>query len=105
MILHKGTWNGSQVLSEETTALMSENHVKEFLGPSRCFGLGFGVIRNSEIDPSPGSTGQLNWGGYFRTYFFIDPSLDLIALFMTQKMPANEDYSGALNQYVYAALK
>jgi len=24
---------------------------------------------------------------------------------MTQKMPANEDYSGALNQYVYAALK
>ncbi|MFQ3350024.1 MAG: CubicO group peptidase (beta-lactamase class C family) [Candidatus Arcticimaribacter sp.] len=105
MILHKGTWNGSKVLSEETIALMSENHVKEFLGPSRGFGLGFGIIRNSEIDPSPGSTGQLNWGGYFRTHFFIDQSLNLIALFMTQKMPANEDYSGALNQYVYAALK
>ena len=41
MILHEGTWNGSQVLSKETVALMSNNHVGELLGPAGCFGLGF----------------------------------------------------------------
>tara|TARA_B100000767_G_scaffold274856_1_gene309281 strand:+ start:2655 stop:2966 length:312 start_codon:yes stop_codon:yes gene_type:complete len=30
MILNKGTWNGSQVLSKETIATMTDNHVKDF---------------------------------------------------------------------------
>ena len=105
MILNEGTWNGSQVLSKETVALMSENHVDELLGPAGGFGLGFGIIRDSEIHPGPGSTGQLYWGGYFRTHFFIDPALNLIAIFMTQKLPHGDDYAIALNQYVYAALQ
>ncbi len=53
MILHEGTWNGSQVLSKETIALVSNNHVGELLGPAGGFGLGFGVIRDAQIHPSP----------------------------------------------------
>jgi CubicO group peptidase (beta-lactamase class C family) len=105
MILHEGTWNGSQVLSKETVALMSKNHVGELLGPAGGFGLCFGVIRDAQIHPGPGSTGHLYWGGYFRTHFFIDPSLNLIAVFMTQKLPHGDDYAIALNRYVYAALQ
>ena len=105
MILNEGSWNGSQILSKETVALMSENHVGELLGPAGGFGLDFGKIRDTQIHPGPGSTGQLYWGGYFRTHFFIDPALDLIAIFMTQKLPHGDDYAIALNQYVYAALQ
>ena len=69
------------------------------------FGLGFGMIRDAQIHSSLGSTDQLYWGGYFRTHFFIDPALDLIAIFMTQKLLHGDDYAIALNQYVYAALQ
>lgn len=105
MILNKGRWNETQILSKESVALLSKNHIGDLLGPTRGFGLGFGMIRDSEADPSPGSSGQLYWGGYFRTHFFIDPALNLIALFMTQKLPEQEDYAQALNTYVYAAIQ
>ena len=105
MILNEGSWNASQILSKETVALMSMNHVSGLLGPAGGFGLGFGMIRDAQTHPGPGSTGQLYWGGYFRTHFFIDPALDLIAIFMTQKLPHGDDYAIALNQYVYAALE
>ena len=105
MILNEGSWNGSQILSKETVTLMSMNHVGELLEPAGGFGLGFGMIRDAQTHPGPGSTGQLYWGGYFRTHFFIDPTLNLIAIFMTQKLPHVDDYAIALNQYVYAALQ
>jgi len=105
MILHEGTWKGSQILSKETVALMSKNHVGALLGLAGGFGLGFGMIRDAQIHQGHGSTGQLYWGGYFRTHFFIDPTLNLIAVFMTQKLPHGDDYAIALNQYAYAALQ
>ena len=105
MTLNEGGWNGSQILSKETVTLMSMNHVGELLGPAGGFGLGFGMICAAQTHPGPGSTGQLYWEGYFRTHFFIDPALDLIAIFMTQKLPHGDDYAIALNQYVYAALE
>ena len=55
--------------------------------PHSGFGLGFGVLYNTENDPSPAPSGQFYWGGYFRTHFFIDPTENIIALFMTQKLP------------------
>lgn len=105
MILNRGQWNGVRILSEESVTTMTKNHVGALLGGARGFGLGFGVIRDAGLDPGPGSTGQLYWGGYFRTHFFIDPAKELIALFMTQKLPHQKNYAVALNQYIYAALE
>ncbi len=104
MILNQGSLNGKQVLAAETVALMQKNHVGTLLGPSRGFGLGFGVLVDTEKDPSPASNGQIYWGGFFKTHFFIDPAEDLIALFMTQKLPNTNEYVIALNRYVYGAL-
>jgi CubicO group peptidase (beta-lactamase class C family) len=105
MILNQGSLNGKQVLEADTVALMRENHVGTLLGPSRGFGLGFGVLVDTEKDPSPGSNGQIYWGGFFKTHFFIDPTEDLIAIFMTQKLPNTNEYVIALNRHVYGALK
>ena len=69
MILHEGAWNGSQILSKETVALISMNQIVELLGPTGGFGLGSGMIRDTQIHSGPRSTGQLNLGGYFRTHF------------------------------------
>lgn len=105
MILNDGSLNGKQVLQPATMALMQENHVGTLLGPSRGFGLGFGVLVDTEKDPSPGSNGQIYWGGFFKTHFFIDPTENLIAIFMTQKLPNTNEYVIALNRHVYVALK
>ena len=105
MFLDKGMANGTKILDPETVALMQENHVGSFLGDARGFGLGFGVLYNTEKDPSPAHSGQFYWGGYFRTHFFIDPTENIIALFMTQKLPYGEEYNIALNRAVYGSLK
>ena len=104
MILNKGSLKDKRILEEETIDLMTRNHVGDLIGPSRGFGLGFGVLYNTEKDPSPANTGQLYWGGYFKTHFFIDPKEALIGIIMTQKIPNTDEYIIALNRAVYKAL-
>ena len=105
VFLNEGKANGHQIITPETVALMRKNAVGSFLGESRGFGLGFGVLYNSEKDPSPAASGQFYWGGYFRTHFIVDPSEDIIAFFMTQKLPNGDDYNYALSRFVYGALE
>ena len=105
MILNGGILEGQRLLKAETVALMSQNRVGNFLGPSRGFGLGFGVLVDTSKDASPANNGQLYWGGFFKTHFFIDPTADLIAIFMTQKIPATEEYVVALNRFIYGAME
>ena len=105
MVLNNGSLNGKSILKPETIALMEQNHVGSMLGGARGFGLGFGVLVDTDKDPSPGSDGQIYWGGFFKTHFFIDPAEDLIAIFMTQKFPSNNEYVISLNRYVYSALE
>ena len=104
MILNKGSLKDKRILEEKTIDLMTRNQVGDLIGPSRGFGLGFGVLYNTEKDPSPANTGQLYWGGYFKTHFFIDPKEALIGIIMTQKIPNTDEYIIALNRAVYKAL-
>ena len=105
MILNKGSYKGKRILSEASVLEMTKNHIGQLISPSRGFGLGFGVLYDTEKDPSPANTGQIYWGGFFKTHFFIDPAEDLIALFMTQKIPNTNEYIIALNRAVYGAMK
>lgn len=105
MILNKGAYDGGQILAPETVVEMTKNHVGALIGPTRGFGLGFGVLHDTENDPSPANNGQIYWGGFFKTHFFIDPKADLIALIMTQKIPNTNEYIIALNRAVYGAFE
>tara|TARA_B100000925_G_scaffold80741_1_gene57297 strand:+ start:60 stop:1301 length:1242 start_codon:yes stop_codon:yes gene_type:complete len=104
MILNKGSFNDHRILKKETVELMTKNHVGELIGPGRGFGLGFGVLYDTGKDLSPANTGQIYWGGYFKTHFFIDPKESLIAIIMTQKIPNTDEYIIELNRAVYGAL-
>jgi len=105
MILNNGILNGKKILSKKSINLMIKNHVGNFLDPSRGFGLGFGILVDSEKESSPANNGQIYWGGYFKTHFFIDPKEDLIAIFMTQKFPNSYEYVVELNRYIYEAIE
>ena len=67
-----------------------------FLG----FGLGFSI---QTADSAEGSKGQYGWGGAASTYFWIDPQIDLICIFMTQFIPSyTYDIRNELRRLVYS---
>ena len=104
MILGNGTLNNQQVLKPETIELMSQDQTNGvFEAQGKGFGLGFEVILDP-IAEGYKNKGQLSWGGYFRTHFFIHPEQNLVAIWMTQMLPYSNEYSDALRENVYGAL-
>ncbi len=97
MLLNGGALEGVRLLQPETVALLNKPQVADevlplrvgplpFPGPGYTFGLGVAVMR----DPSQATHGQMLspgtywWVGAANTYFWIDPTEQLIGLIMTQ---------------------
>lgn len=103
MLLQKGELDGVRLLGPKTLALMTANHLPGGLdipGLSRSMfseaayeGVGFGLGFATTIRPAatliPGSAGDFFWGGAASTYFWVDPSEDLIVVFLTQLLPSS----------------
>jgi CubicO group peptidase (beta-lactamase class C family) len=93
---------GRMLLSPKTIELMTMNHLPgnaDLPALSRSlfseaafngigFGLGFSVIIDITKVMIPGSNGNYSWGGAASTYFWVDPSEELICIFMTQLLPS-----------------
>ena len=104
MILHNGTWNGAQILKASTVKNIRSNHTKNLYNEKGAgFGLGFSVILIPEKMNRFGGVGQLQWSGYFSTYFFIEPALNAIGITLTQQMPGGEDINTPFQKKVYQA--
>src|SRR5512137_1287159 len=93
MLLNKGEYNGTRILGSKTVEFMNINHLSDALmlikgiaapPAGNGFGFGFGVVENVELIPIIGSAGSYYWGGIYKTFFQVDPSEQLILLFMTQ---------------------
>ena len=105
MILHNGTWNGAKILEAETVSNIRTNHTADLYNEQGAgFGLGFSLILIPEKMNRPGGVGQLQWGGYFSTHFFIDPSHKAIGITLTQQMPGGEDIITPFQNEIYKAL-
>ncbi len=103
MLINGGSLDGAQILSPKTIELMTKNHLpdgKDLPALSRSLfseatynGIGFGLGFSVTMDPAktmiPGSVGEYSWGGAASTSFWIDPTEDLIAIFMTQLLPSS----------------
>jgi CubicO group peptidase (beta-lactamase class C family) len=83
-------------------------------GPWSGFGLGFGIVRNTEHvntltsphqGPSSWSVGSYSWGGAFCTFPWADPREKLIGIMMTQVGPyghlnIRQEYVNLVNQAI-----
>jgi CubicO group peptidase (beta-lactamase class C family) len=97
-ILNKGELNSVRLLGPRTVDLMTCNHLTQALVPiafegaepmlGMGFGLGFGVMLDAAQSGVMGSVGDLSWGGYAETFFWIDPLEDMIAILMSQYLPS-----------------
>ena len=69
------------------------------------FGLGLAVRPSNGLTRLPGSAGDYNWAGYAGTVFWIDPSEELVAVYMSQQTGPLVAYQRSLiRQLVYQAI-
>lgn len=94
MLLNGGELDGARILKPETVKLMRQNVLKDgvlvdLYGPSMQ-GVGFGMDVAVILDPAKAQTPQgkdsYYWGGAFGTWFWIDPTNDLVFVGMIQNL-------------------
>ncbi|WP_363318601.1 serine hydrolase domain-containing protein [Hydrogenophaga sp.] len=107
-----GELNGQRLLSPHTLAYMTADHLgsainhadNPLLPPGHGFGLGFAVRTEAGVAPVPGSVGTYHWSGIGGTHFFVDPALELFAIFMAQAPNQRVHYRSMMRNLVYAAV-
>jgi len=111
MMLNGGELDGVRLLSPKTVELMTVNHVGTLFserGPSdagKGFGLGFDVVEDLGKTGSYGSEGAFGWGGAYHTNHWVDPHEKLVAVIMTQLLPATgSDLHGRFRTLVYQSI-
>jgi CubicO group peptidase (beta-lactamase class C family) len=119
MLANGGQLDGRRILGRKTLELMTRNHLPGgatlmdmaiggfgeagFEGVG--FGLGFAVGLGPAATGMAGSEGDFYWGGAASTAFWIDPTEDLFAVFMTQLLPSMAyPFRAQLRALVYQAI-
>ncbi len=112
MMLNGGILDGHRILSPETVALMTHDHLGKIgpstnlylPGPGTGFGLGFAVRRSEGEATIAGSVGNYFWAGAAGTVFWNDPKEQMLVVFMIQAPKQDFHYQTLLPNMVYAAL-
>ncbi len=115
MLLNGGKLDGVRLLSPRTIELMRTNLLPPgmpTLSPGAGFGLDFAVYTDAIAAGGYYGKGTYYWGGAAGTWFWIDPTDDLIVIGMIQQIPGSgaaaaftvPDVRGLSRAYVYQAI-
>ncbi len=119
MLLREGELDGVRLLGPRSVRYMTANHLpggvdleafgRPLFAETTFDGVGFGLGVAPVIDPIPGkvpsSKGEYSWGGAASTFFWVDPSERLTAIFLTQLLPSStHPLRSQLRQLVSQAL-
>ena len=95
MLVNNGVYNDEQIVSEEGIKLMTKKYSNGFPDPSEpnafplegyVYGFTFSVLEDSEAWGSGAPSGIYGWSGYHNTWYWIDPTNNLYALFMSNSI-------------------
>ena len=120
MVLNGGQANGKRFLKASTVELMRTNVLEpgvvvDLYGPTyNINGIGFGLDFAIVLDPAKANTPEgkhsFYWGGAFGTWFWLDPTNDVIVVGMIQNVDGSRPDRGSpqvrpmSRKLVYAAL-
>ena len=105
MMLNGGELDGVRIISRKSVELMRTARFDWDDDQVPDMSLGFAVVSDLGKKGELGSVGSFSWGGAFYTSFWVDPSENLIGVFMSQVYPADSDISEKFNMLVYQALR
>lgn len=108
MMLNQGILDGERILSRKSVELMTVDHIATIKYPfnnGTGFGLGFSITKDLGIKGTMGSVGQYGWGGAYHSTYWVDPSENMIVVYMTQVIPSKtpEDHQ-KLPSLIYQAI-
>ncbi len=108
MMLNGGQYKDNQIVTQETINLMTSNQLpnnstyldmqyikfkdSEVIERMEGYGFGLGVLVKIAENMSRSGIGHYSWGGAFNTQFDIDPTNQVISVFLTQYCPENSDW-------------
>lgn len=107
MMLNGGELDGVRILGRKTVALMTANHLAPGIKtwhPGYGFGLGFSVRTEQGQAGWPGSVGEYWWAGYGGTLFWVDPTEELIVIYMSQQTHKRRYYRRKMRYLVSQAI-
>lgn len=101
-MLNGGELNGKRVLKAETVKLMRTNVLAptakvDLYGPSQegiGFGMDFAIVMDPKLAGTPQGLNTFYWGGAFGTWFWIDPTNDLVFVGMIQNLNGSTPTGG-----------
>jgi CubicO group peptidase (beta-lactamase class C family) len=106
MLLNGGELDGERILAPKSVELMTVDHLGDVtFAEGEGFGLGFYVVEDLGARGEPGSVGEYGWGGAYHSQYWVDPTEELVVVYMTQLIPAGDlDDTGKLRALVYQAI-
>jgi CubicO group peptidase (beta-lactamase class C family) len=104
LMLDGGKVGNKRLLSRKSVELMTHDQLGKIDG-NQAFGLGFGILGVKGPLAELGSPGEYNWGGFFYTSFSIDPTEQMITVFMAQVHPdSGRNLEGLFRTLAYQAI-
>jgi CubicO group peptidase (beta-lactamase class C family) len=103
MMLNGGEANGTRFLKASTVELMRANVLAEGVkvdlrGPSEPgigFGLDFAIVMDPAAANTPEGRNSFYWGGAYGTWFWIDPTNDIVVVGMMQNVGGSTPTGGS----------
>ena len=95
MLVNKGVYKDQRIISEEAINIMTAKYSNGYPDPSEpnvfplegyAYGFTFSVLEDSDAWGSGAPNGIYGWSGYHNTWFWIDPTNKLYALFMSNSI-------------------
>lgn len=106
MTLNGGELDGERILSRKSVELMTTSHLGDipFRG-GQGFGLGYSVVEDLGERGSLGSEGEYGWSGAYHSTYWVDPTEELVVVYLTQIIPATGlNDNSTLRNGIYQAL-
>ena len=106
MLLNGGELGGVRLLSPAAVRAMISNQTGSlFTQEGMGFGLGFSIVEDIGKTGRLASQGEFGWGGAYFTTYWVAPAEGLVALMMTQLIPATgSDVQDKFRTLVYQSL-
>ncbi|MCR5557203.1 MAG: beta-lactamase family protein [Butyrivibrio sp.] len=113
MLINKGSYHGKELIGKKTLDFMTSPQLTQqqfdAFDLESCIGYNYGnyfrILTDPALATSNGSIGEYGWDGMAGTYFFVDPTEELILIYM-QQIDGGCDYSfiRGIRQIVYGAI-
>jgi len=103
MMLNGGQANGKRFLKASTVELMRSNVLAEDvkfdlrgpIEPGIGFGLDFAIVMDPAVANTPEGRDSFYWGGAYGTWFWIDPTNDVVVVGMMQNVGGSSPTGGS----------